>query len=132
MDKYVRALLAAVLLTFAIASRAAPQASPCDDEDNMDAIRACVFAARERAVEARFKEVRSAIAAQDAQAAAQLDRAQAAWKAFMQASCDYSASAAPDGMYPQDARLTCQTDFMDARVRILESYRKQFRRFPAR
>jgi uncharacterized protein YecT (DUF1311 family) len=102
----------------------------CETSDNMDAVRACIYQQHDRKLQAKFNEVRHAISTKSKTAAYKLDRAQTAWRNFMEASCDYSAGAAPEGSYPEDARISCATDFMTARIRMLDIYWHEFRKRP--
>jgi uncharacterized protein YecT (DUF1311 family) len=102
----------------------------CDTADNMDAVRACIYQQHDQKLQAKFKKVRRAINAQSETAANKLDRAQIAWRNFMDASCDYSARAVPEGAYLEDARINCATDFMVERIRILDAYQREFRKLP--
>lgn len=102
----------------------------CETSDNMDAVRACIYQQHDRKLQAKFNEVRHAINAKSKTAAYKLDRAQTAWRNFMEASCDYSTEAAPEGSYPGDARISCATDFMTARIRMLDIYWHEFRKRP--
>ena len=120
----------AMLVLFASAAAdARPQVS-CEQGDNMAAVRACIYQQHDQEMRAKFERVRQAIAMQSETAARRLDDAQSRWHEFMDASCDYSALAAPESMYPQDARTDCIVAFTKARTRILDGYQREFRKLP--
>lgn len=102
----------------------------CETAENLNAVRACIYQQHDQEVGARFKEVRHAINALSETADNKLDQAQIAWRNFMEASCDYRAEAVPEGVYPEDTRINCTTDFMVARIRVLDAYQREFRKLP--
>ena len=108
-------------------------ASPENCEDratNMAEIRACLNEQKEDQVEVAYQQTYTYVKSRDKKAANLLEAAQKSWKEFSEKSCDYTVAARQTPKLANDSRVNCMTTFSDARVKVLNAYRKEFGKAP--
>jgi uncharacterized protein YecT (DUF1311 family) len=102
-------------------------AKDCEKEaENMAQVRACTGDELDRQLDATLQQTVAFVRAKDAHAAQLLTKAQDSWRAFATASCDYSMAARQTGQMENDARLQCWATFVNARIKVLNAYRRDF------
>jgi uncharacterized protein YecT (DUF1311 family) len=93
---------------------------------NMAQVRACAGDESDRELAVAFNRTLSFVQSKDPRAATLLSAAQKSWKKFAEDSCEYTLAARQTEGMANDARLMCWQSFVDARVKVLDAYRKQF------
>ncbi|GAB3361730.1 hypothetical protein GCM10027430_35720 [Lysobacter tyrosinilyticus] len=96
----------------------------------MAEVRACASDDQDERLAATFGRTLSHVRARDPQAAKLLLSAQKSWETFASNSCEYTVAARQTDLMANDARLTCWQSFIDARIRILEAYQREFGKAP--
>jgi uncharacterized protein YecT (DUF1311 family) len=100
------------------------------DATNMAEIRACVADEQSLRLATTFDRTLSFVRSKDPQAAELLVKAQKSWEKFAGDSCEFTARARQDDRMANDARLMCRQSFTDARIEILNVYRRDFDKAP--
>ncbi|MEH6419653.1 lysozyme inhibitor LprI family protein [Pseudomonas sp. CGJS7] len=114
----------AFVLLFAVAFSV--QAQDCEQAgSNMAAVRACLYEALEKDLDAAYRPLHRKVAGKDAQAGALLQKSQASWRAFVEDSCAFTTRVNVDGAIEEDARYNCQVDFTNARIKVLKAWMGQ-------
>ncbi len=93
---------------------------------SMAAVRSCVAEDHDHQLDAAYAKTLAFVRAKDAKTADLLAAAQKSWKQFAEDSCAYTTAARQTEQMANDARLSCWASFVDARVRVLNAYRRQF------
>ena len=123
----------AVLFSLALFISPASSAAAIDCENgatNMAEVRACASDDQDDKLAATFSRTLAHVRARDPQAAKLLIAAQRSWEAFASTSCEYTVAARQTDLMANDARLACWQAFIDARMRILEAYQREFGKTP--
>jgi len=92
----------------------------------MAQVRACAGAESDRELAVAFNRTLSFVRSKDSKAAELLSVAQKSWKKFAEDSCEYTLAARQTEGMANDARLYCWESFVDARIKVLNAYRKKF------
>jgi uncharacterized protein YecT (DUF1311 family) len=92
---------------------------------NMSQVRACLYYANQRQVDAAYHQTLATVRAVDPHAASLLAAAEKSWEKFASDSCDYTAAVEREAI-SEDARVNCFADFAAARIRILQAYRRAY------
>lgn len=108
----------------------ASQANCEERATNMADIRACLGEQQEDKVEAAYQTTYTYVKSHNKDAANFLEAAQKTWKEFSEKSCDYTVAARQTSKLANDARANCMAAFSNARVKVLNSYRKEFGNAP--
>jgi uncharacterized protein YecT (DUF1311 family) len=93
---------------------------------NMAEIRACAADQMEKRLDDTFNATLAFVRAKDPHAATLLVAAQNSWKKFASDSCEYSMAARQTAQMENDARSMCWGQFINARVNVLNNYRRDF------
>jgi uncharacterized protein YecT (DUF1311 family) len=102
-------------------------AKDCEkDTVNMAEVRACAADQMEKRLDDTFNATLAFVRAKDPQAATLLMEAQNSWKKFASDSCEYSMAARQTAQMENDARSMCWGQFINARVNVLNNYRRDF------
>ena len=103
------------------------QAKDCEQEANMAAVRNCGIEEVDRQLAATFDETLRLVRSKNPEAARLLSAAQMSWEKFAGDSCAYAVATKTDQM-PGDARFNCWIAFTEARIKVLNAYRREFSR----
>lgn len=104
------------------------QASAKDCEagaTSMGQVRECIYDEATKPLDKTYNDLLQYIRNRNKDAADHLAAAERSWEQFRGDTCDYNASIATDG-YIDDNRIDCIVTFTEARVKMLQYYRKQF------
>lgn len=120
MILYVAAIAAAFMSPHSMAK-------DCEkDAANMAEVRACAADQMERRLNDTFNDTLAFVRTKDPQAATLLVTAQNSWKQFVSDSCEYAMAARQTEQMENDARSMCWGQFINARVNVLNRYRRDF------
>jgi uncharacterized protein YecT (DUF1311 family) len=109
-------------------SRAERAQDECEEPANMIEARACVGAANAAALAVAFDRTLLHVRSQDASAAELLVVAQKSWEEFAGKECEFkSVTGLQDAPNANDGRMYCNGEFTEARIKTLETYRKEFK-----
>ena len=118
-----------VLVTLAFTAVAhQAKAKDCEtDATNMAEIRQCMYDEAVKPLDKTYNDLLQHVRGRNRDAADQLAAAEKSWAQFRDDTCEYVTSTGIGGYsYPDDTRINCFLTFMEARVKMLQYYRKQF------
>ncbi|QND53225.1 DUF1311 domain-containing protein [Phyllobacterium sp. 628] len=102
-------------------------AKDCEkDATSMAEVRACLANGLDEDLAETLNSTMRLVRAKNPQSADLLMAAQASWKKFADDSCTYSVAAWQTDEMANDARLSCWDDFVRARIKVLNAYRRDF------
>jgi len=92
----------------------------------MAAVRECAGVRLDKQLATTYADTLSYVRSKDPKAAGLLESAQKSWETFAADSCAYSVAARQTEAMANDARLHCRATFVEARVKVLQAYRREF------
>ncbi len=124
--KRSRATTPVLTILFCIAVVHQAGAKDCEaGATSMALVRECIYDEATKPLDKTYNDLQQYIRNRNKDAADHLAMAQKSWEQFREDTCNYNASIAIDG-YTDDNRLNCIVTFTEARVKMLQYYRRQF------
>lgn len=105
----------------------AEQSLTCEDSAlTWSGFRSCLSDELDKSLQQEYELTAAYVLARDAQAGALLEAAQQEWQRYWRASCSYAEAARQTQVGAEDANFECYAAFVNARIKILRSYRSSF------
>jgi uncharacterized protein YecT (DUF1311 family) len=97
----------------------------------MSQVYSCLYDSNQQRLDAAFSDTLRVVRNRDRDAAALLVTAEESWTKFASDSCAYTVAVSREEI-PSAAKSNCWARFVDARIRVLESYRRAYTSLPTK
>jgi hypothetical protein len=114
-----------ILVAMMLAASPAPPRDCEKGAESMSQVLGCLYDLHQQRLDAAYNDTLSVVRHKDKNAANFLATAEKSWTKFALDSCDYTAAASHREI-PEDARVNCWATFVDARIKVLQAYRREF------
>jgi uncharacterized protein YecT (DUF1311 family) len=123
MNSLPRQILIALAVIFSCLASPA-FARDCEkDAENMSQVYSCLYDSSQQRLDAAYSDTLRVIRNRDKNAADLLVTAEESWTKFASDSCAYTAAVSREEMHSA-AQSNCWATFVDARIKVLEGYRR--------
>jgi uncharacterized protein YecT (DUF1311 family) len=99
--------------------------------ENMSQVYSCLYDLNQQRLDAAYNDTLRVVRNRDENAAELLAAAEKSWTKFASDSCAYTVAVSRDEMLSA-ARSNCWATFVDARIKVLEAYRRAFTGLPSK
>jgi uncharacterized protein YecT (DUF1311 family) len=111
-----------VLVALMLAASPAPVRDCEHDGPTMYQVRDCLYEVNQERLDAVYDRTVRAIRTKNKNAVKLLVAAQESWTKFSSDSCAYTAAVSKQ--IPEDAQYNCWLGFVEARIKVLQAYRR--------